>query len=76
MPDQYQLQLREEHSFCFHYWKNKIIILKQAAVSEYTKTMWNYNPHNIYLFQVNNGNTLKMCEICSKLTIKTPERRH
>ena len=31
---------------------------------------------NIYLFKVNNKNTTKRCEICSKLTIKTPERRH
>ena len=30
---------------------------------------------NIYLFKVNNRNTRKMCVICSKLTIKTPERR-
>ena len=30
---------------------------------------------NIYLFKVNNGNTNKSCEICSKLSIKTPERR-
>ena len=29
------------------------------------------NPANIYLFEVNNRNS---CEICSKLTIKTPER--
>ena len=28
---------------------------------------------DIYLFKVNNGNTGIMCEICSKLTIKTPE---
>ena len=27
---------------------------------------------NIYLFKVNNRNTGKRCEICSKLTIKTP----
>ena len=27
----------------------------------------------IYLFKVNNENTRKMCEICSKLTLKTPE---
>ena len=33
-------------------------------------------PANIYLFKVNNRNTRKKCEICSKLTIKTPERRH
>ena len=35
---------------------------------------WWY-PTNIYLFKVNNRNTRKMCEIYSKLTIKTPERR-
>ena len=29
---------------------------------------------SIYLFQVNNRNTRTSCEICSKLTIKTPER--
>ena len=29
---------------------------------------------NIYLFKVNNRNTRKGCETCSKLTIKTPER--
>ena len=32
------------------------------------------NPANIYLFKVNNRSTRKRCEICSKLTIKTPER--
>ena len=30
----------------------------------------------IYLFKFNNKNTRKRCEICSKLTIKAPERRH
>ena len=29
-----------------------------------------------YMFQVNNRNTRTMYEICSKLTMKTPERRH
>ena len=33
-------------------------------------------PANIYLFKINNRNTRKRCEICSKLTIKSPERRH
>ena len=31
----------------------------------------NLNPSGIYLFKVNNGNNKEMCEICSKLTIKT-----
>ena len=30
----------------------------------------------IYLLKVNKRNTKTRCEICSKLTIKTPERRH
>ena len=35
--------------------------------------MW--YPVDICLLQVNNRNTRRRCEICSKLTIKTPERR-
>ena len=29
----------------------------------------------IYLFKVNSGNMRTMCEICLKLSIKTPEQR-
>ena len=32
-------------------------------------------PTGIYLCKVNNRNTRTRCEICSKLTIKIPERR-
>ena len=32
-------------------------------------------PPGIYLFKVNNRNTRTRCAICSKLTIKTSERR-
>ena len=32
-------------------------------------------PASIYVLKVNNRNTRTRCEICSKLTIKTPERR-
>ena len=32
-------------------------------------------PVGVYLFKVNNRNTRTRCEICSKLTVKTPERR-
>ena len=32
-------------------------------------------PAGIYLLKVNNRNTRARSEICSKLTIKTPERR-
>ena len=34
------------------------------------------NPDVNFLLKVKNGNTRIMCEICSKLTIKTPERRN
>ena len=34
------------------------------------------DPANIYLFKVNNRIPRKRCEICSLLTIETPERRH
>ena len=33
------------------------------------------SPANIFLFKLNNRNTRKSCEICSKLTTKIPERR-
>ena len=42
--------------------------LNNQAVSE------DANPAGIYLLKVNNRNTRTRCEICSKLTIKTPER--
>ena len=32
-------------------------------------------PTGNYMFKVDNGNTRTRCEICLKLTIKTPERR-
>ena len=32
-------------------------------------------PAGIYLLKVNNRNSRTRCEICSKLTIKIPERR-
>ena len=35
-----------------------------------------YNQAGIYLFKVNNKNAITRCEICPKLTIRTPERRH
>ena len=33
-------------------------------------------PAGNYMFKVNNRSTRTRCEICSKLIIKTPERRH
>ena len=34
------------------------------------------DPVGNYMFKVNNRNTRTSCGVCSKLTIKTPERRH
>ena len=34
------------------------------------------DPAGIYMFKVNKRNTRTRCEICSKLTIKIPERHH
>ena len=36
----------------------------------------NLLPAGIYLLKVNNRNVRARCEICLKLRIKTPERRH
>ena len=36
---------------------------------------WVNSPTGNYMFKVNNRNTRRSCEICSRLTIKTPERR-
>ena len=34
------------------------------------------NPAGIYLLKVNNTNARTWCEVCSMLTINTPEGRH
>ena len=36
----------------------------------------NFYPAGIYMLKVNNRNTRTVCEICSKLTLKIPERHH
>ena len=46
------------------------------ALKIMNKTHRDRLPPNIYFFKVNNRNNRKTCEVCSKLTIKTPERRH
>ena len=39
-------------------------------------TFYLIRPAGNYMLKVKNRNTRTRCEICSKLTIKTPERRH
>ena len=55
--------------------------IQNSAVLSITATSYllrhnNIIQANIYLLKVNNRNSRKRCEFCSKLTMKTPERRH
>ena len=43
-------------------------------VELYLSKVIGYNPASNYMFKVNNRDTKTRCKICSKLTIKTPER--
>ena len=49
-------------------------LLIQTACTSIMKKVFQTCPPGIYLFKVNNRNTRARCEICSKLTIKTPEQ--
>ena len=40
-----------------------------------TNSIITLNPASLYLLKVSNRNIRTRCEICSKLTIKTPEKR-
>ena len=54
--------------------KGSFIYVVRFASFIASEFMQFYFPEGIYLFKVNNGRTRKMCEICSKLIIKIPER--
>ena len=70
-------QLNESFSFLnwTYYVLHKFICFRRVLWLDFEndKVMF---PGGIYLFKFNNGNTRRMCEICSKLAIKTPERWH
>ena len=59
--------------------QNPLIIFAKNSITMFemvlSKTL-EIIPVNNFLFKINNRNTRKRCEICSKLKIKTPERRH
>ena len=55
-------------------WKTHIKYIKNK-ISKNIGISFKASPAGIYLLKVNNRNTRTRCEICSKLTIKTPERR-
>ena len=48
------------------------IYRSRSVMMKYVNTI---NPNGNYMFKVSNRNTRTRCEICSKLTRKTPERR-
>ena len=57
-----------------------VVFLATLNMTLYKQTFLNESiqdcPAGIYLLKVKNRNTRTRCEICSKLTIKTLERRH
>ena len=50
--------------------------LEDVALLSDNKGSQDSDPAGNYIFKVNNKNTRTRCVICSKLTIKTPERHH
>ena len=52
------------------------VILDNSLESDFQIKSLSRNPAVNYLFKVNDRNTRTRCEICLKLTIKTPEQRH
>ena len=51
-----------------------IVVFEQVIASrKCIAIISDYNPANIYLFKVSKRNTRKRCEMCSELTMKTPE---
>ena len=51
-------------------------IISRMISGEFCQIFHNIFPAVNYLFKINNVNTRAVCEICSKLTIKTPEQRY
>ena len=59
----------------FHCTKIFVHLLIVAVVSNFKVfKLIGWDPANTYLFKVNNRNSKKKCEICSKLTIKMVEQ--
>ena len=53
---------------------NKWCLSILSSILQHSQVFQIFNSHGIYLFKVINGSTRKKCEICLKLTIKTPEQ--
>ena len=61
--------------FPFHIINKSPVVTSSTKNLNLSKVLKCHIPAGIYLFKVNNRNTRARCEICSKLTINTPERR-
>ena len=53
-------------------WENRAILSTESECQSWLEKS-STDPVGIYLLKVNNRNTRTRCEICSKLTIRTPE---
>ena len=53
--------------------KIQSFLLKMLIITGTKMISTTVNPANIYLFKVNNRNNRKRCDICLKLTTKTPD---
>ena len=61
----------------FHFTKIFVHLLIVAVVSNFKVfKLIGWDPANTDLIKVNNRNSKKKCEICSKFTIKTVERHY
>ena len=56
--------------------KNMVLVYRSLVPIDRWHAFYTYFPVGNYMFKVNYKNTRIRCEICSKLTIKTPERRY
>ena len=67
-------RLDKTRVFCF-IWSNYYLQIYHSSFSfDSIFPISNSHPTGNYMFKVNNRNTRLRCEICSKLTIMTPER--
>ena len=69
------LTLNKFHTLfcCFHCW---IWTSTCQLGTKLLNAKIDYSPANIYLLKVNHRNTIKRCEICSKLITKIQEGHH
>ena len=56
-------------------WSKYAAELYHDSQKDQNQIFYRMSPAGIHLLIVNNSNTRTRCEICSKLTIRTPERR-